>query len=247
VKVLVAHNQYLQRGGEDAVFEAECELLERYGHEVVRLVVTNEGLGEGKRLDRVGSALSAVWNARQYSAVRALIRRVKPRLLHCHNTFPRLSPSVYYAAANEGLPVIQTLHNFRLLCTNALLFRDGGVCRECVGKLPISGVRHACYRASRVGSAVVGAVSSLHRALGTWERRISRYIALSKSAKREFVAGGLPEAKIAVKCNFVYPDPGRGAHRGGYALFVGRLAEEKGVRTLLSAWNELGGAVGWAP
>lgn len=135
-----------------------------------------------------------------------------------------------------------TLHNYRLLCVNALFFREGRVCEDCLGCLPWRGVVHGCYRDSWTASVVVAGMLAVHRALRTWDL-VDRYIALTDFARRKFLEAGLPPEKVVVKPNFVHPDPGPGEGRGGYALFVGRLSPEKGVGTLLKAWKRLGGKV----
>jgi glycosyltransferase involved in cell wall biosynthesis len=160
------------------------------------------------------------------------------------NFFPLISPAVYYAARAEGVPVVQTLRNYRLLCSNGLFFRDGHVCEDCLGKtLPWPGVIHACYRESRAGTVPVAAMISIHRALRTWTRMVDVYIALTEFARQKFPEGGLPAKRIVTKPNFVHPDPGPGEGQGGYAMFVGRLSSEKGVGTLLEAWERLGGRI----
>lgn len=238
MKCLVAHNSYQQSGGEDQVFQAECALLERHGHEVVRLTAHN---AQVDALAPAALALKTVWNGAAYRETRALLRRERPQVLHVHNTFPLLSPAIYHAARAEGVPVVQTLHNYRLLCANALLFRDGHVCEDCLRRaVPVSGVRHACYRESRAASGVVVAMLAVHQLLGTWTRAIDVYIALTEFARDKYVEGGLPAEKIVVKPNFIDPDPGQREASAEYALFVGRLTMEKGVRTLLAAWERVG-------
>jgi glycosyltransferase involved in cell wall biosynthesis len=238
MKILAVHNRYQQPGGEDQVFLAETTLLESYGHHVLRYEVHNDQV---KRVDRLTLAKDTVWNTSAYRELGALIRRERPDVVHFHNTLPLVSPAGYYAARAEGVPVIQTLHNYRLLCPVALFFRDGRVCEDCMGKaVPWPGVVHKCYRGSRAASGVIATMLTVHRALGTWTEMVDVYVALTEFAKSKFIEGGLPARKIVVKPNFVYPDPGRGQGGGGYALFVGRLSPEKGVGTLLAAWERLG-------
>jgi glycosyltransferase involved in cell wall biosynthesis len=237
VKVLTVHNGYQQPGGEDQVFLAESALLESYGHRVVRYTTHNDQVAGMNRLALAGNT---VWNSGTYQKLRALIRQERPQVVHFHNTFPLVSPAGYYAAKAEGVPVVQTLHNYRLLCPNALFFRDGGVCEDCMGKaVPWPGIVHKCYRGSRAASGVVAAMLTTHRVLRTWTEKVDVYVALTEFARRKFVEGGLPAEKLMVKPNFVYPDPGPGEGCGGYALFVGRLSPEKGVGTLLAAYQHL--------
>ncbi len=238
MKILAVHNRYQRPGGEDQVFLDETTLLETRNHRVLRYEVRNEQV---KHMSRLTLAKDTVWNTSAYRELRALIRRERPDVAHFHNTLPLVSPAGYYAAKAEGVPVIQTLHNYRLLCPVALFFRDGRVCEDCMGKaVPWPGVVHGCYRGSRAASGVIATMLTVHRALRTWTEMVDVYVALTEFARNKFIEGGLPAGKIVVKPNFVAPDPGRGPGGGGYALFVGRLAPEKGTGTMLAAWDRLG-------
>lgn len=241
MRILSAHNYYQQAGGEDAVFESEKTLLERMGHEVKYFVEDNARLNDMPPLQ---VAQNAVWARESQEKVRKLIRETKPDVAHFHNTFLMISPAAYYACKEAEVPVVQTLHNYRLICPGALLMRDGRVCEDCVGKaVPWPGVLHGCWRNSRAGTALVAAMLTFHRWLQTWEKQVDIYIALTEFARNKFIEGGLPAGKIVVKPNFVHPDPGPGPGGGQYALFVGRLSPEKGLKTLLAAWKQLNGQV----
>jgi glycosyltransferase involved in cell wall biosynthesis len=238
MKILAVHNRYQQPGGEDQVFVDETALLEARDHRVLRYEVHNDQV---EQVNRLTLAKDTVWNTPAYRELGALIRRERPDVVHFHNTLPLVSPAGYYAARAEGVPVIQTLHNYRLLCPVALFFRDGRVCEDCMGKaVPWPGVVHKCYRGSRAASGVIAAMLTVHRVLRTWTEMVDVYVALTEFARSKFIEGGLPAGKIVVKPNFVAPDPGRGQGGGGYALFVGRLAPEKGTGTMLAAWERLG-------
>ena len=238
MKILVCHNFYQQRGGEDRVYEAETRLLEAHGHDVVRYEARNDVIGPSAGL---AVAASTIWNPFSYRAIRRVIRAERPSLMHVHNTLPLLSPSVYYAAHAEGVPVVQTLHNYRLTCANAQLFRNDHVCEECVGlTAPWPAVAHACYRGSRGASATVAAMLMAHRAIGTWTRVVDAYVAVSEFERRKLIEGGLPSGRLYVKGNFVSPDPGVGDGSRRGVVFVGRLSPEKGVRTMLDAWKQVG-------
>jgi glycosyltransferase involved in cell wall biosynthesis len=237
-RILLVHNHYQQPGGEDRVFADELGLLCRNGHEVIQLTADNRNIS---KMGGLALAAGTVWNAGGYRQLRKLLGERKPQVMHVHNTFPLLSPAVYYAARSCGTPVVQTLHNYRFLCPGATFFRDEEPCEECLGKLmPWPGVVHACYRRSRPASAVVATMLAVHRFLRTWSRTIDVFVALTEFSRNKFIQAGIPEEKIAVKPNFVYPDPGMGLGRGKYALFAGRLAPEKGLDVLLTAWRQLG-------
>jgi len=186
------------------------------------------------------AAVEAVWSGESCRRIKRLIREARPEVAHFHNTFLRISPAAYYACKEEGVPVVQTLHNYRLICPGALIMRDGKVCEDCVGKgLPWTGVVHGCWRGSRVQTAVVAAMLSIHRWVRTWQKKVNLYIALTKFSRSKFIEGGLPPEKIVVKPNFVDPDPGVREDQGGYVLFVGRLSPEKGIQTMLKAGSKL--------
>jgi glycosyltransferase involved in cell wall biosynthesis len=238
MKILAVHNRYQRPGGEDQVFVDETALLEARNHRVLRYEVHNDQV---EQVNRLTLAKDTVWNTSAYRELGALIRRERPDVVHFHNTLPLVSPAGYYAARAEGVPVIQTLHNYRLLCPVSLFFRDGRVCEDCMGKaVPWPGVVHKCYRGSRAASGVIATMLTVHRAMRTWTEMVDVYVALTEFARKKFIEGGLPAGKIVVKPNFVAPDPGRGQGGGGYALFVGRLAPEKGTGTMLAAWERLG-------
>ena len=236
--VVLVHNRYRHPGGEDDVFEAEGRLLESHGHRVERITVDNRDLS---RHNPLAIAAATVWNRTSYRHLRDRCREVRADVVHFHNTFPIISPAGYYAAHAEGAVVVQTLHNFRLVCLNALCFRDGQTCEECITKsLPWPGIAHKCYRNSRSASGVTAAMLSLHAIAGTWTSHVDTYIALSELARSRFLAGGIPSVRLVVKPNFLVDDPGAGAHAGNYALYVGRLSPEKGIALLMRAWAVVG-------
>ena len=237
MKILLCHNSYQQPGGEDKVFADEGELLESHGHQLVRYHVHNDKIASMSSIDIFKKT---IWNSDTTKNLTRLIQAEQPDVMHCHNTFPLISPSAYYAAKNLNVAVVQTLHNYRTICPKAVLFRDGRFCNKCVGRqLPWPSIVHRCYRDSRAASVAVAAMLSYHNKLGTWTNSVDHYIALSEASKNIFIEAGWPEHKISIKPNFIQADikPGKGS--GNYAIFVGRLSKEKGVQSLLDAWRLL--------
>lgn len=228
LRVLVTHNAYQQRGGEDSVVEAEVAMLRQRGHEVEMLTRHNDEISQ---IGRVRLLTDTFWSPQTEDEVANLVSRFKPDVIHVHNTFPLISPSLYWAADKHGIPVVQTLHNFRLFCLGALFLRNNAVCEDCIGRLPWRGIVHGCYRDSSAQSAVLAGMLALHRSLGTWKTKITRYIALNEFCRNKFVEGGLPAERLVVKPNFVDFLPPPEQPRSGF-LFVGRLSLEKGIATL---------------
>ena len=237
-RVLLVHNSYRQPGGEDRVFATEAQILRERGHEVFTYTRQNPREG-GAALLRL--AAQAFWNQRAYIDLSRLIRSTKPDVVHLHNTFPLISPAACYAARRVGVPIVQTLHNYRLFCTNGLFFRDGRPCEDCLHKgVPWPAVIHACYRDSCTAS-LAGSNAAVHAAVGTWTAQVDRFIALTEFSRQKFIARGLAADTIVVKPNVVHPDPSAGVGDGRFALFVGRLSHEKGIVSLLATWRQITG------
>jgi len=239
VNILLVHNTYQQPGGEDVVFTQERRMLESRGHRVSTYERSNWEANEYIGLRQISLARRTVWASDTRREFLRLLRAQRPDVVHVHNTFPMISPSIYSACFEVKVPVVQTLHNYRLLCPAATLFRDGKICEECITSSLWRGIQHRCYRKSRTATAVSALMLAFHRARGTWKREISCYVALTNFSKSKFVEGGLPADRIFVKPNFVDPDPYARGGDGDYALFVGRLSPEKRVSTVLQAWKRL--------
>lgn len=243
MKILVAHNQYQAPGGEDAGMEQETKLLRAHGHEVIEYRRSNREILDFNLLAKATVPLRAVAAWDSYRDLSALLARERPALAHFHNTFVLISPAAYYACRRQGVPVVQTMQNFRLFCSRADFFRLGQPCEECLEHSLWRGLRYACYHDSRPMTAMVAGMLTVHRWLRTWRRQVDCFIAVSQFARQRFIAGGLPPERIVVKPNFLHPDPGERAAPGDYAVFVGRLGPEKGVPTLLDAWEKLGARI----
>jgi glycosyltransferase involved in cell wall biosynthesis len=239
VKILMVHNFYQQRAGESAVFEAERRMLLAANHTVVSYTRDSKEIDSYGGWQRSTLALQTIWAHDSHREIRSVIARESPDVAHFTNTFPLISPSAYYACRKDQVPVVQSIHNYRLVCPAATLWRNGAICEECVNHSLLRSVRHACYRQSRSATAVLAAMLSFHRSRGTYVDLVDRYIALTEFARDKLVAGGIPKDRIAVKSNFAEPDPGPRNELGHYALFAGRLTDEKGTHVLLDAWKRL--------
>ena len=238
-RVLIVHNNYQWRGGEDIVAEREAALLRQNGHEVQTYGRHNNTIG---KMAKVDVALDTLWSRRTTDDLGKCVTAFNPDLIHVHNTFPLISPSLFWAAAKKNLPVVQTLHNFRFFCLQAMFLRDYRTCEDCLGKLPWRGVIHKCYRDSAVQSAVLAGMLTLHRALGTYQHKVTRYIAFNHFCRDKFVEGGLPSDRISIKPHFVdNPEPIDAPRANG--LFVGRLTQAKGTDVLLGALTHLPGKI----
>ncbi len=239
MRILLLHNYYRQPGGEDVVFAAERDLLRRFGHQVWTWTESN---ARAATMPPWAVAARALWSRAAQRQLAEFLQSLQPDLVHIHNPFVMFSPSVFYAARRAGVPVVFSLHNQRLFCPKATMYRpEKPVCTECVGRwFPWPAVKHRCYHHSRTQTLAVAAMVALHQWLGTWQRQVDAYIVFTEFFRRQFAAWGLPPERLFVKPHFVYPDPGRRPETfGDYALFVGRLDPEKGVRTLLQAWERL--------
>lgn len=235
MRILLVHNFYQERGGEDSVVESEMSLLKGKGHVVELFSMNNAAIAQ---MSRTSLFKTTLWSSSSAQQIVKSANALKADVVHVHNTFPLISPSIYWALGNIGLPIIQTLHNFRLMCPQAMFLRDGKVCEDCIGRIPWRAVPHRCYRSSAAHSAVLAGMVSTHRMLGTWSHRVTRYIALNDFCRSKFIEGGLPAERISVKPNFV-DDPGvADMERDGF-LFVGRLSPEKGISVLAEAASSL--------
>ncbi|HJW57790.1 MAG TPA: glycosyltransferase family 4 protein [Burkholderiaceae bacterium] len=232
MRILVAHNAYQFSGGEDAVVDAEIALLRGYGHDVE---VYRRHNNELKNMSRIQAAVSAIWSRRSTIEMERIINVFKPNVIHAHNIFPLISPSIFWLSARKNIPILQTLHNFRLLCPQATFLRNGHVCEDCLGKMPWRAIPRKCYRNSVLQSGLAVGVTGLHRILGTYHHRTTHYIVPSVFCRDKFVAAGLPAQYFSIKPNFAASpkEPIWTTRKGG--VFIGRLSPEKGLNVLFAA------------
>jgi glycosyltransferase involved in cell wall biosynthesis len=237
MRVLMIHNFYQIPGGEDSIVRAEISMLEKNGIEVDLFSATNDVI-KG-RLAQARAAAQVVYNPLARRALARKLSAYTPDVVHIHNFFPLLSPSVFDACRDAGVPSVLTLHNYRILCPTAFLHADDNDRQRSLRESCWWTVPRKVYRNSVAATLALAAMVEFHKRVGTWKRKVDRFIVLTDLAKRTFIAGGLPAERICVKPNWVPRPPGLDrTHREG-ALFVGRLDEQKGVRVLLEAWKDL--------
>ncbi len=235
--ILMVHNRYLQRGGEDTTVEDEIALLQAHGHQVDLLLWDNQTVLQ-RSLWR--TAMDTLWSSSSYRRARRVLQAHPYDVVHVHNFFPLASPAVLYATHAAGVPVVQTLHNYRLLCLNGYLLREGQPCEACMHhRWPYPGVLHRCYQQSLPGSLTVAAMLTLHRLLHTWRRQVDLFMTFTHFARQKLIQGGLPADRLMVAPHFVHPDPGTGEEKRRFVLFIGRLEAAKGADLLLRAWLRL--------
>lgn len=235
MRVLLCHNYYTQAGGEDQVFHSELDLLRRNGYEAQAYTVSNDQIAHWCK---PRAWLASAWNPGVYWELGRILRQFRPHVVHVHNFFAVLSPSVYWAARNAGAAVVQTFHNFRLICPQATFLREGRPCEDCLeARSYLPAVRHRCYRGAFVPTFGLSAAFGLHWFAGTWPGMIDRAIVLSHFARGKFAAAGLPADRLCVKYNTLSADPGPRHGPGQYYLYAGRLSEEKGIGLLLAVWR----------
>jgi glycosyltransferase involved in cell wall biosynthesis len=239
MKILMLHNYYQKRGGEDECAEQEVQLLRDHGHDVLFRTRHNDEIHEYSALRKAALFLEPTWSRRSRDSVEEDIRQYRPDVVHVHNFFPLISPSVHVGCSKAGIPVVQTLHNYRLLAPCALLSREGAVCERCIRGSLLNGVVLRCYRKSAVQTASVALMIKAHRILRTWERHVSVFISLTEFVRGKFEEAGFDVSRMVVRPNFLAHDPGVGDSERSGAVYLGRLSEEKGVRTLLEAWRLL--------
>ena len=242
MKVLLVHNSYQQKGGEDSVFEAEYELLKNHGNQVKKFVFDNNDIKSFK--DKIFVSFKAIYNPNSKELFKNAIRQFRPDIIHVHNLFYLASPSILYEANRQNIPVVLTLHNYRLICAGALLLRNAKPCELCTKMIfPVYGIINRCYQNSLTKTTQIALTTSIHKILGTWKNRIQKFIVLTEFSKSIFLQSSLKpkNTQIEVKPNFVQ-DYGTGEfnNRKDFFLFVGRLSVEKGIEILLKGFDHSG-------
>ena len=235
MKILQVHNYYKLFGGEDILYNNEYELLTSNGHYVIQYSKKNKEIENFNLLQKVSLFFDSAISKKSYEEISSLIRKEKPNICHVHNTLALISPSVYFACKDNKIPVVQTLHNYRLLCSNAYFFRNGNICEECLGGSLYHSVKYGCYRNSKIQTFALARMIEKHRKLNTWFEKIDMFISPSNFTRQKYIEGGFPEDKIMVKPNFLIEDSGFNYSSGDYFIFAGRMDELKGIKILNDA------------
>lgn len=239
-KVLMVHNFYQIGGGEHTVFKNEVEMLRENGHEVIEYTRGNDELKKSK-FKLLLLPFTTIWSWKSYKEVKKIIKEENIDVVHCHNTFPLISPSVYYAAHSQKVPVVQTIHNFRFLCPCGVFYRDGRICEDCLNEGTFkSAVKHKCYRNSKIQTMVVATMLRIHRKMGTYNR--INYIFLTEFNKQKF--GKLIDIRgnnVFIKPNFVNHSPELEFKQCAEKTFIfaSRLEENKGIKFLIEQWKKM--------
>lgn len=232
MKILQLHNYYQQPGGEDVVFAAEKDMLSAKVHDVYQYSKSNSEIDGYSFFQKLFLSLNLSHSYCGKSELSNLVIKKQFDILHVHNFFPLLSPSVFYTTTHSPTANVLTLHNFRLLCANAYLFREGHICEDCIGKSLYHSLKYKCYRNSRIATFALARMVEKHKKMQTWQKEIDAYICLTEFSRQKFVQGGWPADRLYIKPNFLEFDPGFQITSGEYFLFIGRLEQVKGAQLL---------------
>jgi glycosyltransferase involved in cell wall biosynthesis len=237
MKILLVHNRYRSAApsGENRVVDQEAEALAALGHEVRRFGRSSDEIEQWSLAKKASLPARTIWNWEASRDLTSVLRGYQPDIVHVHNTFPLLSAAVLYACRSAGVPVVATIHNYKLACANGTFFRQGAVCHDCAGKLPLRGVRHGCYRDSAAATAPVALAMGLHR--NAWRSLVSAYVMISASQRDLLRDVGLPADRVFVRYNLIPRRDRPRADRSPVVVYAGRLDEPKGVRLLMAGWD----------
>lgn len=237
MKILLVHNRYRSASpsGEDRVVDQEATALAANGHVVERFERFSDDIARRPLGSKALVPAQVVWSDEVRRSLHQVLRTFRPDVVHVHNVFPLLSPSVLYACRGAGVPVVATIHNYRLVCPSGDLFRNGEVCHDCVGRVPLPAIRHGCYRSSVLATMPLAVGAVVHSR--AWRTMVSAYVFLSAAQRDLMAGGGFPPERLFVKPNFVPPPPVTQSRADDVVIYAGRLTASKGIHTLIDAWD----------
>ena len=237
MRVMLVHNRYrsVAPSGETAVVEREGKALSDLGHEVIWFERSSDEIEHWSKAKKAMLPARMIWSQEAHRDLAAALREHRPDVVHVHNTFPLLSPSILYACRDARVPVVTSIHNKRLMCANGAFFRNGTVCHDCADGSALQGVVHGCYRGSRAASASVVLATSVHRR--SWRSLVSAYIFASASQRGLLTGLGLAPDRVFVKHHVIPRKEMLNVERGPNVMYAGRLEEAKGVRVLMAGWD----------
>ncbi|MCS7213538.1 MAG: glycosyltransferase family 4 protein [Candidatus Calescibacterium sp.] len=245
MKIIFVHNYYQFRGGEDEMADLDTNLLRKKGNQVLFFSRHNNDIKNYDLFQKATLLYEPVFSLKTYYEIKKKIQDFKPDIIHINNFFPLISPSIIYAGAQMKIPVVMSLHDFRIICANGLLLRSSRICEKCFSS-PIYGLIYRCYRNSLIQTLPVSLMIFAHQKLKTWTRKITLFISPSGFVKRKFAEFGLDSKRIFVRPNYVedefvktFETSFKNVKKESYILFAGRLSEEKGIKPLLEAWDIL--------
>jgi glycosyltransferase involved in cell wall biosynthesis len=238
MRILIVHNYYQKPGGEDVSTDQDVRLLKRFGHEVNLYSRHNSEIMSYSNFEKGRLFFEPSWSTKSYHQISKVIQEFRPDIVHVQNFFALVSPAIFYACSKFDVPVIFTLHNYRLLCIAGIFFRRGEVCEDCLNGSLWNGIIHSCYHDSLIQSTSLALLLKSHRILKTWRNHVDLFITPTEFSQMKFVEGGIPAPKIVIRNNFVEFDPGVGKHPRKFFIFVGRLSADKGLGVLLEAWKK---------
>ena len=237
MKIVVVHSRYRSAApsGENRVVDQEFGALTALGHEVELFERRSDDIEGWSAARKAALPAAVVWNGRAHRDLRAVLRASRPDVVHVHNTFPMLSASVLYACKDAGVPVVATLHNYKLACASGDFFRDGAVCHDCAEGAPLGALRHGCYRGSRSATAPVALSIMAHRR--SWRTLVSAYACISASQRALLHGVGLPADRVFVRYNLIPERPLRQPAKRPVVVYAGRLDAAKGLPLLMAGWD----------
>lgn len=241
-KILIIHNSHRKgsSSGDDIVFKKEAELLTTHAHDVIRFNLFNDEFDASNAIKKLLIGLQIPWSISAFRMIEKVLSKECPDIVHIHNFFPLLSPSIYYAIHSKGIPIVQTLHDFRFLCPMAFFMRNGFICEECKGGSFLRSIKYGCFKNSKVQTIPVALMLKIHYMLNTFKNKIDAYICLTESQRKIFLDAGFDRNKLFLKPNLIDDTFTAGENKkGNYVIFIGRIGVEKGLGTIIEAWKYL--------